>query len=147
MLDLDRILVATRNDVVRCSFALCDEAGDKQPKRAGKGRRRESPPDAKRYRLSRDQILTIVLLLGLIALFLWDRLRYDLVALLALLAAVGAGIVPADKAFNGFSNPILPLIAAALIVSVAIGQSGAIEVLLRYLNSVMRSKSREPSSS
>jgi di/tricarboxylate transporter len=88
--------------------------------------------------LSRDQILTIVLLLGLIALFLWDRLRYDLVALLALLAAVAAGIVPADKAFNGFSNPVLPLIAAALIVSVAIGQSGAIELLLRYLNRVMR---------
>ena len=90
--------------------------------------------------MSRDQILTVVLLLGLIALFLWDRLRYDLVALLALLAAIAAGIVPADKAFNGFSNPVLPLIAAALIVSVAIGQSGAIELLLRYLNPVMRSK-------
>ena len=89
--------------------------------------------------MSRDQILTIILLLGLIALFLWDRLRYDLVALLALLAAVAAGIVPADKAFNGFSNPVLPLIGAALIVSVAIGQSGAIELLLRYLNPVMRS--------
>jgi di/tricarboxylate transporter len=90
--------------------------------------------------VSRDQILTIALLFGLIALFLWDRLRYDLVALLALLAAVATGIVPADKAFNGFANPVLPLIAAALIVSVAIGQSGAIELLLGYLNPVMQSK-------
>ncbi len=89
--------------------------------------------------MSRDQILTFALLFGLIGLFLWDRLRYDLVALLALLAAVAAGIVPADKAFNGFSNPVLPLIGAALIVSVAIGQSGAIEVLLRYLTPVLRS--------
>ena len=55
----------------------------------------------------------------LIGLFLWDRLRYDRVALLALLAAVATGVVPSDKAFNGFANPVLPLIGAALIVSVA----------------------------
>jgi di/tricarboxylate transporter len=90
--------------------------------------------------LSRDQILTLAVLACLIALFLWDKLRYDLVALLALLAAVAAGIVPADKAFSGFSNQVLPLIGAALVVSVAIGQSGAIEVLLRYLAPLMRSK-------
>ena len=90
--------------------------------------------------MSRDQILTFVILAGLIALFLWDRLRYDLVALLALLGAVGCGVVPADKAFNGFSNQVLPLIGAALIVSVAIGQSGAIEVMLRWLTPLMRSK-------
>ena len=90
--------------------------------------------------MSRDQILTFVILGCLVVLFLWDKLRYDLVALLALLAAVAAGIVPADKAFSGFSNPILPLIGAALIISVAIGQSGAIEVMLRWLTPLMRSK-------
>ena len=58
-------------------------------------------------------------------LFLWDRLRYDIVALWVLLGGVAVGIVPADKAFEGFANPVLPLIGAALIVSVAIGQSGA----------------------
>ena len=90
--------------------------------------------------MSRDQILTVAILVCLIGLFLWDRLRYDLVALLALLAAVAAGVVHADKAFNGFANPVLPLIGAALIVSGAIGQSGAIEVLLRWLNPLLRSK-------
>src|SRR5580704_6519511 len=104
------------------------------------GRCRDEPFPARGWRLNRDQVLTLVILGCLIVLFLWDRLRYDLVALLALLAAVAAGIVPADKAFNGFSNSILPLIGAALIVSVAIDQSGAIEVLLRWLNPVMRSK-------
>ncbi|HWD57785.1 MAG TPA: SLC13 family permease [Stellaceae bacterium] len=90
--------------------------------------------------MSRDQILTFAILLVLVVLFLWDRLRYDLVALIALLAAIAAGIVPADKAFNGFSNPVLPLIGAALIVSAGIGQSGAIEVLLRWLTPVLRSQ-------
>ena len=90
--------------------------------------------------MSREQILTLVILGGLVVLFLWDRLRYDLVALLALLASIAAGIVPPDKAFNGFANPVLPLIGAALIVSVAIGQSGAIEVTLRWLAPLMRSE-------
>lgn len=90
--------------------------------------------------MSRDQIFTLVILGFLVALFLWDRLRYDVVALLALLAAIAVGVVPADKAFNGFANPVLPLIAAALIVSVAIGQSGAVEVLLRRLGPLMHTK-------
>ena len=90
--------------------------------------------------MSRDQIFTLVILGFLMVLFLWDRLRYDIVALLALLGAVAAGVVPADKAFNGFANPVLPLIGAALIVSVAIGQSGAVEVLLRRLEPLMRTR-------
>jgi di/tricarboxylate transporter len=93
--------------------------------------------------VNRPQILTLVILGGLIALFLWDRLRYDLVALLALLASVACGIVPKDHAFSGFANPVLPLVAAALIVSVAIGQSGAIEILLRWLKPLLGSKAAQ----
>jgi len=81
----------------------------------------------------------LAILFGVVVMFLWDRLRYDLVALLALLAGVAAGVVPANRAFSGFSNPVLPLIGAALIVSAAIGQSGAVEILVRWLKPVMRS--------
>ena len=75
--------------------------------------------------MSRDQIVTLIVLGGMVALFLWDRLRYDLVALLALLGAVLSGIVPANHAFTGFSNPVLQLIAGALILSAAIARSGS----------------------
>jgi di/tricarboxylate transporter len=91
--------------------------------------------------VSRDQIVTLVVLGGMVALFLWDRLRYDLVALLALLSAVLGGIVPASHAFSGFSNPVLPLIAGALILSAAIARSGAVEVLVRWLTPLLRSPS------
>ena len=60
--------------------------------------------------MSRDQIVSVAVLGGMVVLFLWDRLRYDLVALLALLAAVLGGIVKPDHAFSGFANPVLPLI-------------------------------------
>jgi di/tricarboxylate transporter len=91
--------------------------------------------------VSRDQIVTLIVLGGMVALFLWDRLRYDLVALLALLTAVLSGIVPANHAFAGFSNPVLPLIAGALILSAAIARSGAVEVLVRWLTPLLRSPS------
>src|SRR5579862_8334539 len=88
--------------------------------------------------MTRDQILTLAILAGMILLFLSNRLRYDMVGLLGLVTAVVAGVVPADHAFSGFANPVLPLIAAALVLSASIGQSGAVEILLRWLNPVLR---------
>jgi di/tricarboxylate transporter len=90
--------------------------------------------------MTRDQILILAILAGMTVLFLSNRLRYDMVGLLGLVAAIFAGIVPADHAFSGFANPVLPLIAGALVVSASIGQSGAVEILLRWLNPVLRPK-------
>ena len=59
-----------------------------------------------------QQSLAFAIIAGMMALFVWGRLRYDLVALLALLAAVAAGIVPADKAFSGFSDDIVIIVAS-----------------------------------
>jgi di/tricarboxylate transporter len=61
----------------------------------------------------------------------WGRLRYDMVAVLALLAGLAAGIVPYDKAFSGFSDDIVIIVASALIVSAAVARSGVIETALR----------------
>ena len=44
-----------------------------------------------------DQALAFAIILGTIGLLIWDRVRYDLVALLALLASVVCGIVPATE--------------------------------------------------
>ena len=46
------------------------------------------------------QALAFAIVAAMMALFVWGRLRYDLVAMLALLAAVAVGIVPADQAFT-----------------------------------------------
>ena len=46
--------------------------------------------------------------------------RYDLVAMLALLASVAVGIVPADQAFTGFGDDIVIIVASALLVSAAV---------------------------
>jgi len=89
-----------------------------------------------------DQALAFAIILGMMALFIWGRLRYDLVALLSLLAAIAAGIVPPEKAFSGFSDDIVIIVASALLVSAAVGRSGVIERVVRklgpYLTGVYR---------
>jgi di/tricarboxylate transporter len=89
--------------------------------------------------MTTPQIVIFVILAAMLGLFLWDRLRYDVVALLALLAAVLGGVIPADKAFTGFSNEVVPLIAGALVISAAIGKSGLVEVLVRRIAPYLRS--------
>lgn len=89
-----------------------------------------------------DQALAFAIVVGMMALFIWGRLRYDVVALLSLLAAIAAGIVPPEKAFSGFSDDIVIIVGSALIVSAAVGRSGVIERLVRqfgpYLTTVYR---------
>jgi di/tricarboxylate transporter len=78
-----------------------------------------------------QQILAFAVIAGTMALFVWGRLRYDLVAGLALLVAVLIGVVPADKAFSGFSDDIVVIVAGALIVSAGVARSGIIELALQ----------------
>jgi di/tricarboxylate transporter len=80
--------------------------------------------------MTQDQVLAFSILGGMMALFIWGRLRYDLVAVLALLVSVAAGTVPAKKAFSGFSDDIVIIVASALIVSGAVAKSGIIESVL-----------------
>ena len=81
--------------------------------------------------MTTPQILAFAIIGTMMALFVWGRLRYDLVALLALSAAIVAGIVPYDKAFSGFSDDIVIIVASALLVSAAVQRSGIVETLLR----------------
>lgn len=81
--------------------------------------------------------IVAAILAGALALFIWDRFRYDLVATAALLAAVVTGVVPADKAFTGFADPAVVTVAAVLVISAAIRNSGLLDVVLRSLSPVL----------
>jgi di/tricarboxylate transporter len=83
--------------------------------------------------MTQDQILAFAIIAGMMALFMWGRIRYDLVAGLALFAALVTGVVPFDQAFSGFSNDILVIVGAALLVSAAVTRSRLMEGLLQKL--------------
>jgi di/tricarboxylate transporter len=88
--------------------------------------------------MTHPQMLSFAIVAGMMALFVWGRLRYDLVAVLSLLAAVLVGIVPADKAFSGFSDDIVIIVASALLVSAAVAKSGVLEAALNRVSPYLR---------
>ncbi len=86
------------------------------------------------------QGLAFTLIGGTLLLFIWGRLRYDLVSLCALLAAVFVGVVPAKHAFDGFRSDVVVIIATALVVSAAFARSGVVEVVMRPILSRLNSE-------
>jgi di/tricarboxylate transporter len=80
--------------------------------------------------LTTPQFLAFGVLAGMMLLFIWGRIRYDLVSILALLTAVLVGIVPAEDAFAGFADDIVIIVASALVISAAIARSGIVEALI-----------------
>jgi len=85
-----------------------------------------------------DLIILFTLLFFVFVLLIWGRWRYDLVAFGALLAALLTGIVPDSQAFSGFGHPAVVIIALVLIVSRGLSNSGAIELLARFVVSGSR---------
>ena len=79
------------------------------------------------------QGFAFAIVIAMMALFAWGRWRYDLVAAMALLAAVTVGIVPPEEAFKGFSDDIVIIVGSALVVSAAVARSGVIERVVRML--------------
>ncbi len=74
--------------------------------------------------------LQIFAIFGVVfAALVWGRIRYDLVAFSALILAALLGHVPSDEVFSGFGHPAVAIIALVLIVSRALGNSGAIELI------------------
>lgn len=67
----------------------------------------------------------------MMGLFVWGRLRYDVVAMVSLFAAVIVGIVPANQAFTGFGDDVVIIVATALVVSAAVAKSGVMGEILR----------------
>ncbi|QGT79131.1 SLC13 family permease [Guyparkeria halophila] len=86
--------------------------------------------------MTTDQGLLFAILGLTLAGFAWGRLRYDVVALLALLATGLTGLVPPAAMFSGLSHPAVITVAAVLILSRALINAGVIDVLARRLTRV-----------
>ena len=76
-----------------------------------------------------EQVAILVVLGCTLAVFVWDRWRYDVVAITSLMACVVLGLVGPEAAFAGFSNPAVITVAAVLVISRALTRSGAIDAL------------------
>lgn len=84
--------------------------------------------------MTTDQTIVFATLGGALVLFAWGRWRYDLVAVMALLAVVLSGVLPASRAFSGFAHPAIVTVVAVLIISRALQNAGVVDVVTRLLD-------------
>ncbi len=89
--------------------------------------------------MTTDQIILFGLLLVVFGGLIWGRWRYDLVAFVALVAALIAGVIPAKQAFAGFGHPATVVVALVLIISRGLSNSGAVELMARRVFQASRS--------
>lgn len=80
-----------------------------------------------------DATLSFGLLLLALVLFASGRIRHDLVAVTVLVVGILAGLVPGQSAFEGFGHPAVITVAAVLIISHALDQSGVVTTIARSL--------------
>jgi di/tricarboxylate transporter len=85
----------------------------------------------------------VAIIAVLMVLFVWAKIRYDLIALLGLLAGMAGGIVPVDKAFSGFSDQVVVIVASALIVSAGVGKSDLISRFIRNAEPYLSTPGRQ----
>ena len=82
-----------------------------------------------------EAIVFGVLLVALV-MFISGKIRYDIVAVGALLILTVLRIVPADDAYRGFGHPAVVTVGAVLVLSKVLENSGVIDVMGRWYSRV-----------
>ncbi|HQU01281.1 MAG TPA: SLC13 family permease, partial [Acetobacteraceae bacterium] len=80
-----------------------------------------------------DQIIVFAVILATLVMFLINRLRFDLVAVSALLVLALTRIIKPDHVFDGFANPAVITIADVMIISSVLRKAGVVDELTRFL--------------
>jgi di/tricarboxylate transporter len=83
-----------------------------------------------------DQLIVFAVLAATLGLFVWNRWRYDIVAVGALLVVTLVGIVPPQEAFMGLGHPAVITVAAVLVLSRGLLNGGVVDSLARHLTKV-----------
>ncbi|MFK7806015.1 MAG: SLC13 family permease, partial [Anaerolineae bacterium] len=83
--------------------------------------------------MTADQILILIILVSSIILFVSEKLRADVVALLVLLSLIVTGLLTVDEAFQGFASPAVVTVWAVFIISGGLQRSGVADIIAQYL--------------
>jgi len=92
------------------------------------------------------QIALFILLGAVMFFFISGKLRYDVIAMGALVVSVIIGVVPAKQAFSGFASSAVVTVAAVLIISRGLSNSGAVERIAKFILPEIKSLTLQMSS-
>ncbi|GAB3311494.1 SLC13 family permease [Luteimonas notoginsengisoli] len=80
-----------------------------------------------------DQILFLLILAGGLYLFVSERVRIDVSAMLILLALVVTGVLDGDQALSGFASEPAIIVAAVFVISGALAATGITEHIGQWI--------------
>lgn len=80
-----------------------------------------------------EENIVFLLLASTLILFIWGKIRYDFIALAILFALSILRIIPVRETFSGFGHPAVITVAAVMIVSQGLQNSGLIDLIARWL--------------
>ena len=83
--------------------------------------------------MTTDNLLVLGILAIAILLFVTERLRVDVVAMMVLVALVLTGLVTVDEAFSGFASPAVITVWGVFIVSGGLTRSGVADMIARLV--------------
>ena len=83
-----------------------------------------------------DEAIVFGVLLVALVMFISGKIRYDIVAVGALLILTALRIVPAADAYRGFGHPAVVTVGAVLVLSKVLENSGVIDVMGRWYSRV-----------
>jgi di/tricarboxylate transporter len=80
----------------------------------------ETPP------FTAEMALTLAITAGALVLFVWNRVRVDVVGLIVMAALIVSGLVTPQQGISGFSNEAMITVAAMFILSAGLMRTGAV---------------------
>ena len=80
-----------------------------------------------------DIAICLTILATALVLFAWDRLPAEVIAIGVMLAVVMTGLLPPEKAFQGFSSDTVMMILGLLIMSAGLLQTGVVDIAGSYV--------------
>jgi di/tricarboxylate transporter len=80
-----------------------------------------------------ENLLVLAILVVAVVLFVSERLRVDVVAMIVLVALVLTGLVTVEEAFSGFASPAVITVWAVFIVSGGLTRSGVADLIARQV--------------
>lgn len=89
-----------------------------------------------------DQNIISFLMIMLVALFIWGKIRYDAVSLIMLSLFVIFGFIPASEAFSGLGHPAVVTVALVLLISKGLEKSGFISFVGMKIQKIIHSETQ-----
>jgi di/tricarboxylate transporter len=83
--------------------------------------------------MTTDILLTLAVTAGALGLFMWNRLRVDVVGLIVMVTLVLLGLVTPREGISGFANEAVITVTAMFILSAGLLRTGAIDLLARWV--------------